>query len=143
MEFYNDKYECTYRLSESTEEYQKDLLNVVDMRNNYTTAPDSRTVDTEAIVEKISKIYTEMDDKEMAEIYKYCKENIIYLQDCNDDICFIFLFGYDVMIMMYLDLSRCITSISAKLTDDSAQMSSKYGYEILSEFIFSYTFFIS
>ena len=55
----------------------------------------------------------------------------------------IFLFGYDVMIMMYLDLSRCITSISAKLTDDSAQMSSKYGYEILSEFIFSYTFFIS
>ena len=55
MEFYNDKYECTYRLSESTEEYQKDLLNVVDMRNNYTTAPDSRTVDTEAIVEKISK----------------------------------------------------------------------------------------
>tara|TARA_B100001769_G_scaffold56352_1_gene40991 strand:+ start:1148 stop:1534 length:387 start_codon:yes stop_codon:yes gene_type:complete len=101
MEFYNDKYECTYRLSESTEEYQKDLLNVVDMRNNYTTAPDSRTVDTEAIVEKISKIYTEMDDKEMAEIYKYCKENIIYLQDCNDDICFIFLFGYDTLDVMH------------------------------------------
>lgn len=101
MEFYNDKYECTYRLSESTEEYQKDLLNVVDMRNNYTTAPDSRTVDTEAIVEKISKIYTEIDDKEMAEIYKYCKENIIYLQDCNDDICFIFLFGYDTLDVMH------------------------------------------
>ena len=101
MEFYNDKYECTYRLSESTEEYQKDLLNVVDMRNNYTTAVDSRTVDTEAIVEKISKIYTEMDDKEMAEIYKYCKENIIYLQDCNDDICFIFLFGYDTLDVMH------------------------------------------
>ena len=101
MEFYNDKYECTYRLSESTEEYQKDLLNVVDMRNNYTTAPDSRTVDTEAIVEKISKIYTEMDDKEMEEIYKYCKENIIYLQDCNDDICFIFLFGYDTLDVMH------------------------------------------
>lgn len=101
MEFYNDKYECTYRLSESTEEYQKDLLNVVDMRNNYTKAPDSRTVDTEAIVEKISKIYTEMDDKEMAEIYKYCKENIIYLQDCNDDICFIFLFGYDTLDVMH------------------------------------------
>lgn len=101
MEFYNDKYECTYRLSESTEEYQKDLLNVVDMRNNYTTAPDSRTVDTEAIVEKISKIYTEMDDKEMTEIYKYCKENIIYLQDCNDDICFIFLFGYDTLDVMH------------------------------------------
>ena len=101
MEFYNDKYECTYRLSESTEEYQKDLLNVVDMRNNYTTAPDSRTVDTEAIVEKISKIYTEMDYKEMAEIYKYCKENIIYLQDCNDDICFIFLFGYDTLDVMH------------------------------------------
>ena len=101
MEFYNDKYECTYRLSESTEEYQKDLLNVVDMGNNYTTAPDSRTVDTEAIVEKISKIYTEMDDKEMAEIYKYCKENIIYLQDCNDDICFIFLFGYDTLDVMH------------------------------------------
>ena len=101
MEFYNDKYECTYRLSESTEEYQKDLLNVVDMRNNYTKAPDSRTVDTEAIVEKISKIYTEMDDKEMAEIYKYCKENIIYLQDSNDDICFIFLFGYDTLDVMH------------------------------------------
>lgn len=101
MEFYNDKYDCTYRLSESTEEYQKDLLNVVDMRNNYTKAPDSRTVDTEAIVEKISKIYTEMDDKEMAEIYKYCKENIIYLQDCNDDICFIFLFGYDTLDVMH------------------------------------------
>lgn len=101
MEFYNDKYECTYRLSESTEEYQKDLLNVVDMRNNYTKALDSRTVDTEAIVEKISKIYTEMDDKEMAEIYKYCKENIIYLQDCNDDICFIFLFGYDTLDVMH------------------------------------------
>tara|TARA_B100000401_G_C52783068_1_gene709299 strand:+ start:195 stop:581 length:387 start_codon:yes stop_codon:yes gene_type:complete len=101
MEFYNDKYECTYRLSESTEEYQKDLLNVVDMRNNYTKAPDSRTVDTEAIVEKISKIYTEMDDKDMAEIYKYCKENIIYLQDCNDDICFIFLFGYDTLDVMH------------------------------------------
>ena len=101
MEFYNDKYECTYRLSESTEEYQKDLLNVVDMRNNYTKAVDSRTVDTEAIVEKISKIYTEMDDKEMAEIYKYCKENIIYLQDCNDDICFIFLFGYDTLDVMH------------------------------------------
>ena len=101
MEFYNDKYECTYRLSESTEEYQKDLLNVVDMRNNYTKAPDSRTVDTEAIVEKISKIYTEMDDKDMVEIYKYCKENIIYLQDCNDDICFIFLFGYDTLDVMH------------------------------------------
>ena len=101
MEFYNDKYDCTYRLSESTEEYQKDLLNVVDMRNNYTTAPDSRTVDTEAIVEKISKIYTEIDDKEMTEIYKYCKENIIYLQDCNDDICFIFLFGYDTLDVMH------------------------------------------
>jgi len=101
MEFYNDKYECTYRLSESTEEYQKDLLNIVDMRNNYTTAPDSRTVDTEAIVEKISKIYTEMDDKDMVEIYKYCKENIIYLQDCNDDICFIFLFGYDTLDVMH------------------------------------------
>mgnify|MGYP001322761841 FL=1 len=101
MEFYNDKYECTYRLSESTEECQKDLLKVVDMRNNYTTAPDSRTVDTEAIVEKISKIYTEIDDKEMAEIYKYCKENIIYLQDCNDDICFIFLFGYDTLDVMH------------------------------------------
>ena len=101
MEFYNDKYECTYRLSESTEEYQKDLLNVVDMRNNYTKAPDSRTVDTEAIVEKISKIYTEMDDKDMTEIYKYCKENIIYLQDCNDDICFIFLFGYDTLDVMH------------------------------------------
>lgn len=101
MEFYNDKYDCTYRLSESTEEYQKDLLNVVDMRNNYTKAVDSRTVDTEAIVEKISKIYTEMDDKEMAEIYKYCKENIIYLQDCNDDICFIFLFGYDTLDVMH------------------------------------------
>ena len=101
MEFYNDEYECTYRLSESTEEYQKDLLNVVDMRNNYTKAVDSRTVDTEAIVEKISKIYTEMDDKEMAEIYKYCKENIIYLQDCNDDICFIFLFGYDTLDVMH------------------------------------------
>ena len=101
MEFYNDKYECTYRLSESTEEYQKDLLNIVDMRNNYTTAPDSRTVDTEAIVEKISKIYTEMDDKDMVEIYKYCKENIIYLQDSNDDICFIFLFGYDTLDVMH------------------------------------------
>ena len=101
MEFYNDKYECTYRLSESTEEYQKDLLNVVDMRNNYTKAPDSRTVDTEAIVEKITKIYTEMDDKDMTEIYKYCKENIIYLQDCNDDICFIFLFGYDTLDVMH------------------------------------------
>ena len=37
----------------------------------------------------------------MAEIYKYCKENIIYLQDCNDDICFIFLFGYDTLDVMH------------------------------------------
>ena len=47
----------------------------------------------------------------------------------------IFLFGYDVMIMMYLDLSQCISNVSAKLNDDRARIRSKYGYQILEESI--------
>ena len=36
---------------------------------------------------------------------------------------------------MYLDLSQCISDVSAKLNDDRARMSSKYGYQILAESI--------
>ena len=54
---------------------------------------------------------------------------------------YIFLCWYDVMIMMYLDLSQCISNVSAKLNDDRARMSSKYGYQILAESIYIFHIF--
>ena len=59
MEFYNDKYECTYRLSESTEEYQKDLL----------IATDIMLPDTSYFVSLASSDYVDYENNEFHYYY--------------------------------------------------------------------------
>ena len=56
MEFYNDNYVCEYTVSESTEDYQKDLLNILDISAN--------ADNLENLIKKITDIYNEINDND-------------------------------------------------------------------------------
>lgn len=97
MEFYDDNYVCEYMVSESTEEYQKDLLNILDISVNVDNL--------ENLTKRITEIYHEVNDKEFVELYNSCRNNTIFLHDSDDEMCFMFLFGYDTLFAMHKLLS--------------------------------------
>tara|TARA_A100001011_G_C14199449_1_gene795003 strand:+ start:60 stop:422 length:363 start_codon:yes stop_codon:yes gene_type:complete len=97
MEFYNDNYVCEYTVSESTEEYQKDLLNVLDI------SADGDNL--ENLTKRITDIYNEINDDDFIQLYNSCRNNTIFLHGSNDEMCFIFLFGYDTLFIMHKLLS--------------------------------------
>ena len=97
MEFYNDNYVCEYMLIDSTEEYQKDLLNILDISVNVDNL--------ENLTNRITEIYHEVNDEEFTELYKSCRNNSIFLNGIDDEMCFMFLFGYDTLSIMHKLLS--------------------------------------
>tara|TARA_B100000085_G_scaffold285647_1_gene322762 strand:+ start:1028 stop:1390 length:363 start_codon:yes stop_codon:yes gene_type:complete len=97
MEFYNENYVCKYMVSESTEEYQKDLLNIL----NISVDLDN----LENLTNRITEIYHEVNDEDFIELYKKCRDNTIFLHDSDDEMCFLFLFGYDTLFTMHKLLS--------------------------------------
>ena len=108
MEFYNDNYVCKYMISESTEEYQKDLLNILDISVN--------ADNIENLTNRITEIYHEVNDEEFIELYKSCGDNTIFLHDSDDEMCFLFLFGYDTLSTMHKLLSYY--KKNGKINDD-------------------------
>ena len=97
MEFYNDNYVCKYMVSETTEEYQKDLLNILNISVNVDNL--------ENLTNRITEIYSEVNDEEFIELYKSCRNSNIFLHGSDDEMCFIFLFGYDTLSIMHKLLS--------------------------------------
>lgn len=86
---YNIDAECFYN---DTESYQKVLCKCLDVENN----------DIEKLTECVNNLYKDLKDVEMfKEIYRSIRSNIIIMHDCEDDVCFTFLFGYDTFSMIH------------------------------------------
>ena len=93
MDFYNDKYECKYIITQSNEDYQKDLLNILDI---------SASIDNiENLTKRITEIGNEINDDNFIELYNYCRNSNIFLHNGDDELCLIFLFGYDTLYLMH------------------------------------------
>ena len=108
MEFYNDNYVCKYMLNGTTEEYQKDLLNILDISFNID--------EFEYITKKVTKIFNHVNGEEFKDVYECCRNNNIFLNDSDDDMCFIFLFGYDTLFIMHKLL--CYYKKNNKINND-------------------------
>ena len=86
---YNIHIECTY---DDTEGYQKILCKCLNVKEN----------DLDKITESVNILYNDFKNLEfLQEIYISIKTNIIILHECDDDICFTFLFGYDTFDIMH------------------------------------------
>ena len=86
---YNINVECLYN---DTESYQKVLCECLNVENN----------DIEKLTECVNSLYKDLKDVEMfKDIYRSIRNNIIILHDCEDDVCFTFLFGYDTFSIIH------------------------------------------
>ena len=97
MDFYNDKYECKYIITQSNEDYQKDLLNILNVTGNIDNV--------ENLTKRIIEIGNEINDNDFIELYECCRNSNIFLHDSDDELCLIFLFGYDTLYLMHKLLS--------------------------------------
>jgi hypothetical protein len=89
METYKTDVICNYL---NTTDYQEQLLCALNLQES----------ESESITQKVSDIYKCLkDDNKLLEVYKPIKEKVIFLYNAENDVCFIFLFGYETFYIIH------------------------------------------
>jgi hypothetical protein len=103
MNNYKDSIVCNYT---TTEKYQADLMCVFGLSLS----------DIDNLSYKIDGIYKEIENEKFKAVYDIIRNKVIFLHDCQDDMCFAFLFGYDTFNIMHKLL--CFYKKTNKLSND-------------------------
>lgn len=99
MENYNIDYECTYinSAANTDEIYREELLKVFNLNDRDLNNNNS----CDELTQKVDELYKDIKLQEpLKEIYDLLRNKIPFLSICNDDFCFMFLFGYETFYIM-------------------------------------------
>ena len=89
METYKADIICNYL---NTDDYQDQLLSALNLQEH----------ESESITQKVDDIYNHLkDDNKLLEVYKPIKEKVMFLHNAENDLCFIFLFGYETFYIIH------------------------------------------